>query len=106
MYSKINTLDHAVMGLLLKSSVGLSVGDLCRRSKAAKHKVSMSVKTLMAMGFVSRRVDVGAEPLHSAVLGCLYFPPVTCVASRVFSFEDAELKALVVECDKRLLTNI
>jgi len=105
MSSQLNTLDHAIMGILFRSSTGMSVGDLCRRSKTAKHKVSKSVKTLMELGFVSRRVDAGAEPLHSAVLDCLYFPPVTCVASRVFSFESSELKTLVAECDKQLLTN-
>jgi hypothetical protein len=104
MSSKINTLDHAVMGLLLKSDRSLSIPTMRKRSKSSAKRVLKSVEKLMALGFVTCRVGSDDLPLHSAVLDCLYFPPVTCVASRVFSFEDTELKTLVAECDKQLLT--
>lgn len=95
MSSQLNTLDHAIMKILIKSSVGLSVRDLSRGSKATKKKALKSVEKLMEFGFVSRRVDVGAEPLFSIVLDCLYFPPVAVVTERVFSYDDPELKSLV-----------
>ena len=106
MSSQLNTLDHTVMGILLKSDKGLSIPTIAVLSESPKHNVRNSLFKLMDLGFVVRRVGCGAFPLYSAVIDCPYFPPVAAVTSRVFSFENPELKTLVAQCDEQLLTNI
>lgn len=105
MSSQINTLDHMVMGILLKSSRALSTPTISALSESPKAKVRDSLFKLMDLGFVVRRVDCGALPLYTAVVDCPYFPPVAFVAERAFlAFDDAEFSQLVADVEKRANT--
>tara|TARA_R110002033_G_scaffold125308_1_gene167293 strand:- start:76241 stop:76570 length:330 start_codon:yes stop_codon:yes gene_type:complete len=105
MSSQLNTLDHTVMGILFKSNRALSIPTIAALSESPKHNVRKSIFKLMDLGFVVRRVDVGAFPLYSAVIDFPYFPPVAFVAERAFlAFDDAEFSQLVADVEKRANT--
>ncbi|MGO2354036.1 MAG: hypothetical protein ACTH58_04810 [Marinomonas foliarum] len=105
MSSQLNTLDHKVMGILFKSDRALSIPTIAGLSESSKHNVRKSIFKLMDLGFVVRRVDVGALPLYSAVIDCSYFPPVAFVAERAFlAFDDAEFSQLVADVERRANT--
>ncbi|MBJ7539864.1 hypothetical protein [Marinomonas transparens] len=101
MSSQLSTLDHLVMGLLLKSD-RLSIPTLSKLSESPKARVRNSLFKLMDHGYVVRRAECGALPLYSAVLDCSYFPPVAYVAERgVLSMDDEELAELVARVDRQ-----
>ncbi|SBS29026.1 hypothetical protein MSP8886_01406 [Marinomonas spartinae] len=99
MLNQLTTLDHEIMGVLLKSTRALTLYDIGRCSKSRTQDALKSVEKLMEQGFV-RRVQCGASSLYVAVLDCPYFPPVAAVAARDFlAFDDAELTRLVDALD-------
>ncbi|WP_111639959.1 hypothetical protein [Marinomonas shanghaiensis] len=105
MSSQLNTLDHTIMGILFKSDRALSIPTISALSESPTHKVRYSIYKMMDLGFVVRRVDVGAFPLYSAVIDCPYFPPVALVAERAFlAFDDAEFSKLVADVERRANT--